>query len=54
MSDVRIVKLDILGGLFMWLCRKCEASRVKKGQIVLERRPLPHSQECQDCKHKRR
>lgn len=54
MNDVRIVKLDLVGGIFMWLCRKCEAAREKKGQLVLERRPMPAPQECDDCKHKRR
>lgn len=53
-NDVRIVKLDLVGGIFMWLCRKCEDKRIKKGQLVLERRPLPHAQPCQDCEHNKR
>lgn len=53
-NEVRIVKLDVVGGIFLWLCGKCEAKREKKGQAVLERRPLPNQQPCQDCVHNKR
>lgn len=48
-DDVRIVKLDTVGGLWMWLCKKHKAKREKKWPVLEERQP-PGAIECDDCR----
>lgn len=52
-DQVRIVKLDSVGGIFLWLCRSCTGERKKKGATVLEQRKPPFPVPCQDCEWKK-
>lgn len=46
---VMIIKLDAVGGIFLWLCKKHEAKRAKKWPVLERRRPVSPL-ECQDCR----
>lgn len=51
-DEVAIVKLDAVGGLWMWLCAKHEKKREKKWGVLERRRP-PGKIECDDCRAER-
>lgn len=53
-EDVRIVKLDSVGGIFLWLCRACTKARRAKGSTVLEQRKNPFPRPCDDCEWRKK
>ena len=50
---VMIVKIDAVGGIFLWLCAKHEAKRAKSYPVLERRRPVSPV-ECDDCRAEKR